>query len=147
MSRALAYSVGLGVLVAVVSPAFQAKPEDSYPLSTYPMFSQRRTAPVLYFAEGIDAAGKRSRVPPELIANDEVMQAAAVVRRAVLDGEDASARLCARVAEQARRTESHRALARIELVSAKFDPVGYFVGSGEPLERTTHFGCDVEGAQ
>jgi hypothetical protein len=144
MSRALAYTVSAVVLGAVISPALQAEPRDSYPLSTYPMFSQRRTAPVLYFAEGVDANGKRSRLPPEFVANDEVMQAAAVVKRAVTDGEEASERLCAQIAERARASSTHAGVVRVELVGAKFDPVGYFVNGGEPLERDVHAGCDAE---
>jgi hypothetical protein len=40
--RFFAISVGLAFLLAVASPAFRETPRDSFPLSTYPMFSRGR---------------------------------------------------------------------------------------------------------
>lgn len=143
MSRVLAYGFGLGLIAAVASPAFGDPPRDSYPLSTYPMFSQKRRAPVLYFAEGIMADGRRVRLPPDLVANAEVMQAVASVKRAVLGGEESSEQLCSAAAQRVSASPDHAGVVRVELVGASFDPIGYFVNGEEPRERTVHHACAV----
>jgi hypothetical protein len=145
MSRVLAYGFGLGLIAAVVSPAFGTPQADSYPLSTYPMFSQKRRAPILYFAEGVTAGGRRVRLPPNLVANAEVMQAVAAVKRAVLGGEEMSEQLCRAAARRVRASPAHTEVVRVELVGARFDPVGYFVKGDEPEERTVHHLCPVRG--
>jgi hypothetical protein len=143
VSRALAYGFGLGLIVAVASPAFGDPPRDSYPLSTYPMFSQKRRAPLLYFAEGVTAGGRPVRLPPDIVANTEVMQAVASVKRAVLGGEEASEQFCAAAAKRVAASADHAEVVRVELVGAVFDPIAYFVNGAEPAERTVHHRCSV----
>lgn len=147
MSRVLAYGFGLGLAVAVLSPVFGTPPSDSYPLSTYPMFSQKRRAPVLHFAEGVTKDGRRLRLPPELVANSEVMQAVAAVKRAVLGGEETSERLCAAAAARVAASAAHSQVVRVELVGARFDPVGYFTRGDEPEDRRVHHACPVRRAR
>jgi hypothetical protein len=158
MSRALAYGFGLGLTVLVAAPGFGDPNWDSFPLSTYPMFARPRSMPLLYFAEGATRDGGRHRLSPSLVANDEVMQATASVRRAVSAGPDAMQALCRQIAERvaaARPAEGRRraldggsagaAIVEVRLSSARFDPVRYFSHGPEPVERTTHERCDVPG--
>lgn len=148
MSRALAYGFGLGLTVLVAAPGFGDPNWDSFPLSTYPMFARPRSLPLLYFAEGASLDGARRRLSPSLVANDEVMQATASVRRAVSAGPDAMQALCRQIAERvARQAEdgspAEAAIVEVRLSSARFDPVRYFSHGPEPVERTTHQRCDV----
>jgi hypothetical protein len=143
MSRLLAYGFGLGLVALVAAPGFGDPTWDSFPLSTYPMFARPRRMPVLYFSEGVDAHGTRRRLPPELLANQEVMQATVRVRRAVAAGKDASRALCREIAGRARRHDEYSDLKEIALVSASFDPVGYFTRSPEPHQRTVHERCSL----
>nr|PZN25044.1 MAG: hypothetical protein DIU78_11005 [Pseudomonadota bacterium] len=100
----------------------------------------------LFFAEGIDAEGTRHRLPPRLVATEEVMQAAATVRRAVRSGRAAMGRLCASIADRAARSAEHASLVEIALVEARFDPVAYFVRGPEPEERRVAHRCAVASA-
>src|SRR5688572_23609975 len=147
MSRVVAYGVGFAMLVAVAAPGFGDPSQDSYPLSTYPMFARPRDRPVLHFAEGVDAEGRVVRLPPALVANGEVMQAAARVRRAVSAGEEASASLCSSVAERTARSPEHQGVVRVQIVSARFDPIRYFELGPEPEERLVQARCKVKGRQ
>ena len=142
-SRLWAYGFGLGLTLLVAAPGFGDPRWDSYPLSTYPMFARPRGRPTLHFAEAVDARGKRLRVPPELVANQEVMQAAATVKRAVQAGPAAMETLCQRIAARWLQAE-HGGAREIALVSATFDPVGYFTRGPEPESRTVHHTCPVE---
>ena len=141
--RAAAYFVGLGTLLLVVLPGFGDPARDSYPLSTYPMFARQRTRPTLFFAEGLDEQGRPTRLPPELVAGQEVMQAAVTVRRAARAGEPALERLCGTIAARAAEDTRYAALRAIALVRARFDPVRYFSEDPRPEERATIFQCAV----
>jgi hypothetical protein len=147
MSRLAAYGFGLGLVGLVAAPVFRAPADDSYPLSTYPMFAFERDRPRLYFAEGRSATGARQRVPPEMVANAEVMQAAATVRRAVAAGPARSEALCRRLAHRLADSDVQPAIEAVELVSAEFDPVAYFVQRPEPLNRIVHCRCTVTAAR
>jgi hypothetical protein len=145
MSRLVAYTFGLGLVVAVASPGLRAGTPDSYPLSTYPMFAARRSNPRLYVAEGVTARGARLRLDPELMATDEVMQAAALVRRAVAAGDARMRPLCTDIARRAAAVPELAELARVELTSAEYEPISYFVSARESANRTVHFQCAVPG--
>lgn len=141
MSRLLAYGFGLGLVALVVAPGFGSPEADSYPLSTYPMFARRRDKPWLQYAEGIDGHGRSVRIAPELVANGEVMQAAATVRRAVEAGEPAMSELCREIARRA--THAGLALREVSIVSARFDPIGYFVDDAKPEYKEALSRCTV----
>jgi hypothetical protein len=143
MSRLVAYGFGLGLAAAVAAPGFADPSQDSYPLSTYPMFARPRDKPELFYAEGLDAKGRAVRLPPELVANAEVMQAASRVRRAVNAGKEEAASLCASVAERTAKSSGHAGVVRVRLVSARFDPIAYFERGREPEERAIHAKCKV----
>jgi hypothetical protein len=141
MSRLVAYTVGVGLAAAVASPALRSS-KDSYPLSTYPMFAAKRSNPRLYVAEGVTADGSRARLAPALLGTDEVMQAAVLVRRAVQASEQRAQQLCEDIAERVRR-DGLASVRFIELTSAEYEPVAYFVSRAEPQNRVLHGRCPV----
>lgn len=146
MSRLLAYGYGLGMALVVGLKGFGDPVEDdSYPLSTYPMFARPRGKPVLHLMEGLDFEGRAVRLKPELVANREVMQAAATVRRAVARGEPAMQQLCARVAGRVSASPSHTGVVVVRILSARFDPIAYFSTGSEPESRVEQFRCAVPG--
>lgn len=147
MSRLLAYAFGTGLVAAVAAPGLRDPSDDGYPLSTYPMFARPRGKPLLNFIEGVDARGEPVRLPPELVANQEVMQAAATVRRAVQAGARGMLRLCERVAERVAVDERFHAVVEVRIVAARFDPVRYFTVSAEPESRNVRVSCSVERKQ
>ncbi len=126
------------VVAAVLSPALHER--DSYPLSTYPMFSHDRgRIAVIDTAVGFDAAGARRRLNPSIISGGyEVIRAAATVSRSIRAGH--TAELCAEIAARAARRPD---LVRIEVVSETHDVVAYFTDDAEPLAIRVHASCPV----
>ncbi|MDB4991492.1 MAG: hypothetical protein JWN04_6670 [Myxococcaceae bacterium] len=143
MSRALAYGFGLGLLALVIAPALGSPDDDSYPFSTYPMFARDRGKPWLDFVEGVDARGDAVHLPPALVASDEVMQAAASVRRAVSAGPAGLVPFCAQIAARVAASSDAQSVREVRIVGARFDPVRYFVEGPTPEGRVEHFRCAV----
>lgn len=140
--RVLAYVVGLGLPLAVLSPAWSGAP-DSFPLSTYPMFARPRGQPTLHTLVGLTAGGSERRVPPELVGSKEVLQAKVLIQRSVAEGPEAMARLCEASAARAAAEPALRELSALAIVARRYDPVDYFVQGPFPLEQETLFRCDV----
>ncbi len=142
-ARAGALAAALVAATLVLLPLTWDLHDDSFPLSTFPMFSGRKRATgtidhvVLLFADG------RGRVaPPHLLGTDEVMQAAATSARAVRGGRAASTRLCQFVARRAARDPAFRGLSHVEVRSDTYDAVGFFAGRTRPLHSRTLARCE-----
>jgi nucleotide-binding universal stress UspA family protein len=144
VSRPVAYVFGLGLTLLVASPLLRDPSDDSYPLSTYPMFAKKREKPLFYFVEGLNKKREAERLPPALVANAEVMQAAARVRRVVRAGEAATSEFCKEVAARVRESRKHRDIVEVRIVGARFDPVAYFERGPEPEDRFDVARCRVK---
>lgn len=107
--------------------------EDSFPLSTYPMFSRSRTAPTVFQLRGYDAAGRLVRIGPELLGTSEVLQAKVMIAAAVRQGRRAQRELCQRVATRTAHHADYAHLRRIELIAARYDAIAYFTKGPQPL--------------
>ena len=143
MSRWVAYTFSVGLAAAVASPALRSGAKDSYPLSTYPMFAAKRSNPRLYIAEAVSVDGSRARLAPNYLGTDEVMQAAVLVRRAVRASEQRTQQLCEDIAQRVRQSRELASVRFIELTSAEYDPVAYFVSRAEPEHPALHVRCPV----
>jgi hypothetical protein len=128
-ARPLIFSVL--VIAVTLSPALREPPRDSFPLSTYPMFSSVPKRAWLDVIVGFDAAGNLQRIPPPLVANPEVMQAAETIRLAVRHQQ--APQLCAEVAARVATDPNFDHVVRLEVQRRKFDPLTYFTTS--PSER------------
>jgi hypothetical protein len=134
------------VLVAVAWPALRAPHDDSYPLSTYPMFAHRRgrendaTSAVAILADASEAP-----VPPRYVANAETMQAFYTLARAVGGGPGAASALCETIAQRvAVARDPHLAHAlRIQLITERVDAIDYLAGRAKPFDRRVHASCPV----
>ena len=129
-------------MVVVTGLVPVALDRDSFPLSTFPMFSSRRTS-----TERVDTAvavladGSVRRLSPERIGGtDEVILAGATVSRAVASG--GAAGLCAEIAARVAAGGPSGAV-RVEVVSETFDAVAWYDGRRDPLARTVHADCRV----
>ncbi|MEX0683608.1 MAG: hypothetical protein WD904_00890 [Dehalococcoidia bacterium] len=142
LERAWSYVFAAALVVGVLLPVAGDPRGDSFPFSTFPMFSGRQSPEAtIPHAVAIDASGERSALPPEAIANDEVVQAFETLRQAIRQGADATARLCERAAEW---SDGHGAdTARVEIVTDTFNAIRYFEGDKEPLATTVHATCEV----
>jgi hypothetical protein len=125
--RALA--VSLLVLGTVLWPLTWVADRDSFPLSSYPMFAHNRRSAVLtaVYAVAMDARGERRYVPPEVVANREVLQARAVLDRAARGGKKGVAALCQEIA--ARIAAGQGALSgavEVQILRGRHDAGRYF---------------------
>jgi hypothetical protein len=141
--RAFSYLIGLGVPCLVLSPLFSGAP-DSFPLSTFPMFASARGTPVLYSMIGRSMGGAVQHLEPALIGSKEVLQTKVLIERSVAEGEAGMAALCSATAERAAASPAGRNLRSIEIVSRRYDPVGYFARGPQPLEEARLFQCKVK---
>jgi hypothetical protein len=140
--RAWAYVVSAAVLVAVAYPLTWDARDDSFPLSTYPMFSGRQSSRAkISHAVGLTEQGERVILPPEAVANDEVIQAYETVRQAISQGGDSTAALCDDAAGWAADHKS--GVVSVIVVTDAFDAVEYFNGEREPSSSSVHAECGV----
>jgi len=172
--RWVALATALLVALVVCWPVLAHPDRDGFPLSTYPMFSSRRTTTEpLSTVVGIDAGGAQHWLDPWLLnGTREVVQAAVVVSSEINAGE--ADRLCAEVAARVDdRQRDRRAddatgdttddatgdptgdptgddagdrLVRLEVVTVRYDAIGWFDGRRQPLDRTVHASCPVPGS-
>ncbi|MFQ5417037.1 MAG: hypothetical protein ACE5FL_08345 [Myxococcota bacterium] len=143
MRRLLSYAVGLLLLAAVLAPAFRDPHRDSYPLSTFPMFTADRGRVCIDRALGVDAAGRRVSLPPPLLGTGEIVQAQVTLRRAMRGNRAARKGFCRRVAGRVAAQRALDGVLRVEVVSECYDPVAYYVDGPQPQARRKRTGCDV----
>jgi hypothetical protein len=127
------------VVLASLLPAWAEPTDDAYPFSTYPMFASKRVTPRFVIAEGRAKSGETARISPEYLGTDEVMQAAATLRKAATEPKRAD-KLCKQIAA---RIPTHEALKKVEIVQVRYEPVAYFTNGPEPLERKVIASCPV----
>ena len=139
MRRFVPYAVATLAVCAVLVPVLRPGAGDSYPLSSYPMFTaDRDSEETVAVAVGITSDGDPVRLSPELIAGtDEVIHAAATVSRGV--ARDTTPLLCDEVAD---RVGDDRDLVAIEVRSETYDTVRWF-DRREPLRFEMHATCPV----
>lgn len=112
--------------VVVLSPMLREPTNDTYPLSTYPMFAFDRGAEhAIGTAVEIGADGAAVRLSPKLIAGtDEVILASVTVKRSIASGE--ADQLCEEIAE--RLGPGRTVEVRVETV----DVVAFITDDSEP---------------
>jgi hypothetical protein len=137
--------LGLAVVVATAAPALRSAQDDSYPFSTYPMFARLLDKPQLTMAVGVTASREVLRLPPEMVANDEPMQAMRTLRRAAEADRQVLKALCASIASRVARTPDFAQVRQVRIVRARFDPLTYFEGAPEPREAERLVQCRVKG--
>lgn len=127
----------------IVSPLARERGWDSFPISSYPMFSRGDLGTVNELAHVliVSVDGARAPAKPALVGSPEPMVAMSIVRAHVDRG--TSAELCAAVAERAR--EGSDAI-EVEVVKSVFDSRTYFSegpAARAPIERTVVARCEV----
>jgi hypothetical protein len=148
-SRTLAYAISALALGAVLYPARfhpSDRKHDSFPLSTYPMFSRNkpRTARLTRVV-ALGPEGDEHAIPPELVAGGEAMQAMRTIRKSVRGGPKQARAFCGAIAGRV----AHSALPElahvryIVLDTIKVDSVAFLSGRRTPLAREEHVRCVV----
>lgn len=143
--RIFGYLVFATVAVAVAYPLTWPRGRDSFPLSSYPMFSRKLpTAEFsLRYAIGVSADGTRHHLAPELVANEEVLQASAVLSRAVRGGKRAVAQLCRHIARRVSADNDLADVDHVRIVTGRHDAVAYLTGRDRVGKEKLHGQCKV----
>lgn len=142
--RAFVYVLSLVVIGTVLSPVLRHPDEDSFPLSTYPMFSHERPREMsMVHAIGLDAEGAREPLPPRVSADTrEVLQSMRTIEMAVHGGR--AIELCREIGERVKSREDLSQVREVVIETITFDAVAYFdEPRPEPRERFVHARCEV----
>lgn len=145
-TRFHAYLVSAAVLAAVCYPFTWPLYRDSFPLSPYPMFSRKLPEPTvtLQYAVGLEPGGARHHLAPSLVANQEVLQARAVLARTVRAGQQATDALCRTIAGRVARERDLARVAEVRIVSGTHDAVAYLTGRDTRGKEEVYGRCPVE---
>lgn len=142
-----AYLVTGVVAVTVAAPMWIPDAKDSFPLSTYPMFARKRGKPRMYQLVGKTESGTFQKLSPELLGTSEVLQAKVLIRRAARAGKKEQRKLCRQVAKnivgRSQVKTELRQVQEVHLLRVRFDPIGYFTESPEPIEQKRLTRCRV----
>src|SRR3954466_5383945 len=84
MSRWVVLLVSIGLGGPALEPVVRAPDDGGFPLSTFPMFAASRPAQVaMCYAQGVTADGRPRVLSPAHLGTGEVLQASALLQRAV----------------------------------------------------------------
>ncbi len=128
---------------ATLSPLAREPADDGFPLSTYPMFAWRRpTKLTMSYPLGVTAQGPRY-LSPGIVGSFEVLQARAIVERAVAKGGKELAMLCERIATRVATTPRFADVTAIRIVTGNHEAVEFLVrdAAGIEYERAR---CEVK---
>ena len=129
------------VLIAMLAPALTNR--DSFPFSTYPMYSRTRGDVVaVATANGITADGDSFRLSLDAIGDiDDPLIVETLVRDAIRGGPQATAALCRDIA--ARVVSPDTDFDQIAVVTERHDVVAHASGRASLDSRDTHATCPV----
>jgi len=139
--RTLVTIAAAGLLVAPV-----VLDTDSFPLSTYPMYSRVRGAEVAFAtARGVDRSDRTHHLSLGVIgASDDPLIVAGELRAAIAAGRAGDR--CGEIAGRVSRSGDESELRAIEIVTELHDVVRLATGAESLIERTVHARCRLEGA-
>ena len=132
------------VVVAMLSPMVPGR-DDSFPLSSYPMFSARRedTSVKLVVAVERSADGGLDVLPTEATGHGHLTQAVRALNAAARAGGDRPQRLCQEVAAWLdRRSDGHAG--EVGIVTVGYDALSYLLDDvQEPTILAEFAWCNV----
>lgn len=140
-SRIGAVAVAVAVVVASIYPMTWPEGRDSFPVSSHPMFSGRRTdADVRLVVAVGEGPGGTETLPTEAVGHRHLTQAVRALNEAVGDGGDRPGRVCEDIAAW---VHEHRpAVERVRIVTARFDGLALLRhGDRTPSVLAEHASC------
>lgn len=140
--RVRAVVVAVAALAAVLWPVVRRPQVDSFPLSTYPMFTQERPrVTTIDLAVGVDADGRDVRLDPGLVGGTiEVIQAVATVAAGIRHGTTTA--LCEEVAGRVAGT-GRTDVVEVVIATDRYDVVAALAHRAPPVQRVVHARCEV----
>jgi hypothetical protein len=124
------------LLVLVAWPLLRDPRDDAFPLSTYPMFAERRpTTLTMDYALGETSNGERRTLSPRLAGTGEVLQAYALFDRVAHGPREGLQRLCTQIAARVAADPAYREVVAIRIVTGQHDAVDYLVRGTQGIEH------------
>ena len=135
----------IGAVLWPIQENWQAKPRDNFPLSYYPMFSNKREAvEIFFYLVGRDAQGGRHYIPYRWIGDGGGNQTRRQIRKIMNDGRgnDLAKAVAKRVAkrDQSPWTE----ITSIAACKGEYDVDAFFHGKKEPVSEQIKGFAQVE---
>jgi hypothetical protein len=134
------------VIACVASPVVPLllrgeRAPDSFPLSTYPMFTDDPGRVVeVPTVVAVHVDGRIDRLPPEVIADtDQVIQAYVAVQNAIHGEPGAAADLCTRAAA---RLSDPGSVVEVLVAEERYDSVRWAAGHHDPIMRRVYAECE-----
>jgi hypothetical protein len=137
--------VMIGAVLWPIHQNWRNDPNDNFPLSYYPMFSNRRDAiENFWYVLGRDAQGKRYLIPYKLIGDGGGNQVRRQLRKIMNEGR--APELAQSVAKRlARRDKAPWSeIVTVEVCRGKYVVDDFFRGKKEPVSETIAGSCPVE---
>src|SRR4051794_17451435 len=126
MSRVAAAIVSVALIALALEPVVRSPDDDGFPLSTFPMFARPRAATVaVSYARGVTRDGRRRELTPAHLGTGEVMQAFAMLQRAVDAGPAARRQLCAAIAARVAGDADYADVTEVRVLGGVHDAVGF----------------------
>jgi hypothetical protein len=146
--KGLAGLFSLAMIGATLSPItenWREKPTDSFPLSYYPMFSQKRAEKYqVHYMVGMDGQGNRHVIPYTFAGSGGFNQARRQLNKVVREkrADDLCNRIAARVAKATNAPYSD--IVEVRIVTGSYRFVDYFAGNTAPLKETVRAKAKVQ---
>lgn len=148
-TRSGALGTLLVLVLVIVYPFARSWRWDSFPVSSYPMFSRGDVGSDVSLQQALMVSpdGSRRPVSPTLVGSPEPMVAMRLVHLAVVRG--TADELCRQIAARVggTRGDTRNDAVEVEIASSTFDARHYFTVSREPIRRTIAARCPVDGGQ
>jgi hypothetical protein len=146
IERLYAAAVSVSLLAAALYPALRDPEDDSFPLSTYPMFARDRPRVArINAALALGRDGTETALSPLLIGSPEAMQAIRILNRSLQTGEKSARALCRAIAGRVAQSAhpEFTGARKIALVTDTIDVIEYAGGVRAPRERRVHTRCGI----
>jgi hypothetical protein len=133
-SRHVAALFSIAVVAVVAWPVAGSPRDDSFPLSTYPMFATfRPTLMTIGYPLGVTKNGERRYLKPAMLGSGEILQAMNVFARARRSG--GLPTLCKTVAERVAKRPRFADVVEIRMIEGRHDAVEFLVRDKLGTER------------
>jgi hypothetical protein len=146
--KGLASGFSLLMICAVLWPIvenWREQPTDSFPLSYYPMFTEKRAekARVTYMV-GFDAQGNRELIPYPFAGTGGLNQVRKQIRKVAQTGK--ATELCRSVAARIAQSKRERFadVESVQIVTGDYRLADYFSGNKSPVSERVNASCQVE---
>lgn len=141
--RWLGAIVSIVLIAATASPVLRNPNDDSFPLSTYPMFAWKRTTTVtMEYLVGFTVTGERWHLPPRTTGSSQPMQAMRILQGAAGRGRTGQLALCKAAAAKVPRLRKD--IVVVAMMRGTHEAIDYLVYN-KPGKETELVRCAVPG--